>query len=215
MSTTDDLLDERLRLAVPRHDDSDWRDVRRRARRKGAPTAVAAAAIVAILIAGPAFALRHQIEDLWSSAEPAKNLYVLAYADCGQGPFTLVFDPVDGAVVRQGGETLATASVADRRIECDAPIHTFKGTPDEDPYQGGGPWRASYEATTVTCETDAALQVAVNPIWERSEIVGSSLVVAERATRDVIASAVLKEPDPTASPGTARTYFARGVCRTR
>jgi hypothetical protein len=213
MNTTDDLLDERVRLAVPRHDDSDWRDVRRRARTQRAPIALAAAAILAILIAGPAFALRHQIEDLWTSAEPAKNLYVLAYADCGQGPFTLEFDPAGGAVVRQGGETLATASVTDRRIECDARIHTVKGTPDEDPYQGGGPWRASYVATTVSCESDAALQVAVNPIWdEHGKIVGSSLLVAERATRDVIASAVVKEPEPTASPGTARTYYA-DVCR--
>jgi hypothetical protein len=213
MTMTDDLLDERIRSAVPLYDDSNWRDVRRRATRKRAPAALAAGAIIAILVAGPAFALRHQIADLWASAEPERNLYVRAFADCGEGQFTVEFNPARGAVVRQGGDVLARASFTDRQIECNAPIRTFKGTPDESPYHGGLAAR-SYETTTVTCETGAALQVAVNPIWdEHDKIVGSTMLVVERATRQVIVSAVLKEPDPTASPGTSRLNYASALCR--
>lgn len=213
MTITDELLDERIRSAVPRNADSNWRDVRRRATRKRAPAALAVGAIIAILVAGPAFALRHQIADLWASAEPTSNLYVRAFADCGQGPFTLEFNPALGAVVRQGRDTLARASVTDRQIECDAPIRTFKGTPDESPYRGE-PGGRSYQATTITCQTDAALHVAVNPIWdEHGKIVRSTMLVADRATRQVIASTVLKEPDPTASPGTSRINYASDVCR--
>ena len=213
MTITDQLLDERIRSAVPRYDDSNWQDVRRRATRKRLPAALAVGAIIAILAAGPTFALRHQIADLWSSAVPAKNLYVRAFADCGQGPFTLEFHPSRGAVVRQDGNTLASASFTDRQIECDAPIQTLKGTPDEN---RGPDWRPngpSYAATTVTCETSSPLQVSVNPIWDESgTIVGSAMSVLERATRKPIASAVLKEPDPTAIPGTSRVYWS-AVCR--
>jgi hypothetical protein len=213
MTITDELLDARIRSAVPSDDDSNWRDVRRRAGRRRAPAAVAVVAIVAILAAGPAFALRQQIADLWSSAEPAKNLYVRAFADCGQGPFMLEFHPKRGAVARQGGDTLASASFTDRQIECDATIHTFKGTPDESRGPDWQPEGQSYEATALTCQTSAALQVAVNPIWdERGKIVGSAMSVQERATRKPIASAVLKEPDPTAIPGTSRVYWS-AICR--
>jgi hypothetical protein len=212
MTTSNELLDERIRSAVPHFDDSDWRDVRRRARRKRAPTTVALAGAIAVLLAAPAFALRHQISDLWSSAEPAKNLYVRAFADCGTGPFTVEFHPTRGAVVRQSGDILARASVSDRRIECDATIHTLKGTPDE---LGGPEWQPkgpSYQATTLTCETSAPLRISVNPIWDESgTIVGSSMSVSERATGQPIASAVLKPPDPTARPGTSRVYWS-GAC---
>jgi hypothetical protein len=213
MTITDELLDERIRSSVPRLDASDWRDVRRRAIRKRVPAVLAVGVIIAILAAGPAFALRHQIADLWSSAEPAKNLYVRAFADCGRGSFTVEFDPIRGAVARQGADVLASASFTHRQIECDAPIQTFKGTPDEGRYPEGPPKAVSYEATTVRCQIGAALQVAVNPIWdEYRKIVGSTMLVAERATRQVIASAVMKKPDPGAHPGTSRIYYATDVC---
>jgi hypothetical protein len=211
VTTTDELLDQRIRSAVPSYDDSNWRDVRLRATRRRVPAALAVGAIIAILVGGPAFALRHRIADLWSAAEPAKNLFVRAFADCGEGPFTLEFHPTKGAVVRQDGEILASASLTDRRIECDAPIHTLKGTPDElrgPDWQPRGP---SYEATTLTCQTSAALRVSVNPIWQGT-IVGSAMSVSERATGQPIAGAVLKPPDPTAWPGTARVYWS-DICR--
>lgn len=213
MTLTDELLDERIRSAVSRLDDSSWNDVRRRARRKRAPAILAAAGVIAVLVAGPAYALRHQISDLWSSAEPAKNLYVRAFADCGEGPFTLEFHPTRGAVVLQNGDTLARASVTDRRLECDASIRTSKGTPDE---LRGPEWRpagVSYEAITLTCDTNVPLRVSVNPIWDESgAIVGSSMSVRGPATTQPLASAVLKRPDPTAVPGSSRVYWS-DVCR--
>jgi len=213
MTTSNELLDERIRSAGLHIDDSDWRDVRRRARRKRAPATLALAGAIMVLLAAPAFALRHQIADLWSSAEPAKNLYVRAFADCGDGPFTLEFHPTRGAVVRQSGDILARASLSDRRIECGATVHTLKGTPDE---LGGPEWQPkgpSYQATTLTCDLSGRLRVSVNPIWDESgTIVGSAISVSERATRQPIASAVLKPPDPTARPGTSRVYWS-GTCR--
>ena len=208
----DELLDERIRSAVPGYDDSNWRDVRRRARRKAAPAALAAAGIITVLLAAPAFALRHQIADLWASAEPEKNLYVQAFADCGQGTFILEFDPAHGAAVRQDGQTLARASLTDRRIECDAPIRHFKGTPDESPWHGE--LEGSSAATTVICETDVELQVAVNPVWYRSEIVGSNMLVADRKTKRLIASAGFKR-DPTDDRTYSQTYWDTRMCSAR
>jgi hypothetical protein len=213
MTMTDELLDERIRSAVPLADDSNWRDVCRRARRKRIPAALALGGAVAVVVAAPAFALRHQISDLWSSAEPAKNLYVRAFADCGNGAFTLEFDPVRGAVVRQNGAVLARASDSDRAIECGATIHSLKGTPDElrgPEWQPRGP---SYDATTLICDTTGPLRISVNPIWDESgTIVGSAISVSEGPSGQPIAGAVLKVPNPTAYPGTSSVYWS-GSCR--
>lgn len=201
---SDELLDERIRAALPRYDDSDWRDVRRRARRKAAPAALALTAVVTALIAAPAFAFRHEIADLWATAEPDRNLYVRAFAQCGEGSFTLEFHPKRGAIVRQRGRTLARASVSDRQIECDAPIQSFKGTPDESRYYGelAGP---RSESVAISCRTDALLEVGVNPIWYRSDISGSAIVVAERQTKRAIASASFKR-DPFTGSVWANAY---------
>jgi hypothetical protein len=209
----DELLDERIRSAVPRHDDSDWSDVRRRARRKAAPAALAVAAIITVLLAAPAFALRHQISDLWASAEPERNLYVTAVADCGQGTFTLEFDPESGATVLQDGQTLAHASLSDRQIDCQAPIRQLKGTPDESPWHGDLDGTTS-AATTLTCQTGFDLQVGVNPVWFGNEIVGSSLLVADRETQRLIASAGFKR-DPTTDTRYSDTYWDTRVCSAR
>jgi hypothetical protein len=192
---TDELLDERIRAALPRDDDSDWRDVRRRARKKAAPAALALTAVVSALIAAPAFAFRHEIADLWARAEPERNLYVRAFAECGEGSFTLEFHPEQGAVVRQGGRTLARASVSDRQIECDASIHSFKGTPDESRRYHGELVGRDSASVAITCRTDALLEVGVNPIWYRSDITGSAIVVADRQTKRYIAAASFKR-DP-------------------
>jgi hypothetical protein len=207
---TDELLDKRIRAALPRYDDSDWRDVRRRARRKAAPAALAVSAVVTALIAAPAFAFRHQIADLWATAEPDRNLYVRAFAQCGEGSFTLEFHPERGAIVRQRGRTLARASVSDRQIECDAPIQSFKGTPDESRYYGelAGP---RSESVAITCRTDALLEVGVNPIWYRSDISGSAIVVAERQTKRAIASASFKR-DPFTGRIWANAYWDATRC---
>jgi hypothetical protein len=150
---------------------------------------------VTALIAAPAFAFRHQIADLWATAEPDRNLYVRAFAHCGEGSFTLEFHPERGAVVRQRAQTLARASVSDRQIDCDAPIHSFKGTPDESRRYHGELAGPRSDRVTFTCRTDALLEVGVNPIWYRSDITGSAIVVAERQSKRAIAAASFKR-DP-------------------
>jgi hypothetical protein len=210
---TDELLDERIRAALPRDDDSDWRDVRRRARRKAAPAALALTAVVTALIAAPAFAFRHEIADLWATAEPDRNLYVRAFAPCGEGTFTLEFHPGRGAIVRRGGRTLARVSVSDRQIECDAPIQSSKGTPDENRRYHGELAGPQSEGVSITCLTDALLEVGVNPIWYGSDISGSAIVVAERQTKRAIASASFKR-DPFSGRIWANAYWDATRCAT-
>lgn len=151
------------------------------------------------------------VADLWASAEPEKGLFVTAIADCGEGAFVVAFSPDGAAVVRQGRDVLARASVTYRGIDCDAPIRALKSTRDERPWRGGRT-AVSYDAATLRCRTNALLQVAVYPTYERNEIHGSVLLVADRETRQIIASAVLLEPEPTASPGTSRIYYAPDAC---
>jgi len=217
MSYTDEQIDDRIRAAVNLDDDGSWRDVRRRARKRRRPLVLVGAAVLAIAAATPALAFRNDLADLWSSAEPDRNLFTRAVADCGEGTFSLEFHPQDGATVRQGEEVLASASPTERTIQCDAPIQALKGEPDANRY-GGEPDKRSYAAVTLQCATDAELQIAVNPIWDTgldgvadgAQIVGSTLLVAERGARKVFASAVLVRDQ--GGRTWSRVYWASGSC---
>lgn len=209
MTYTDEEIDARIRAAGPRDADGDWHDVRRRARRRQRPLMIAGAAALAIVLAAPALALRDDLTDLWASAEPERNLYVRAFADCGEGSFTLDFHPAEGASIRQDDATLAAASTSERTIECGAPIRSHKGEPDSSPYRGD-PDKRSYGPVTVECSVDAPLQVAVNPIWEGTVIRGSTMLVADRRTKRVIASAVLVRDAK--GRNWSRTYWSSRDC---
>ena len=213
MTLPDEDIDRRIRSMAPSHDDSDWRDVRRRARRKVAPLALAVAAVLAIVLAAPAVAFRGELDDLWTRAEPDKNLYVRAIADCGKGTFTLAMDPTAGASVSQKGETLARATMTEREIGCDATIRELKGTPDEAPRYSGTDSR-SYEPHAVTCSTERPLEIAVNPIWFENRMVGSTLAVAERGTTHLLASAVLRR-DPQTHRNWSAIHWDSRVCSVR
>jgi hypothetical protein len=214
MSYPDDLIDERMRSLAPRDGDSDWGDVRRRARRKAAPTLLAAVLIVGALLAAPAVAFRSQLDDLWAEAEPEKGLFVRAIAACGEGRFSLKMDPKVGAIVLQDGETLAQATMTEREIRCAGRIRSVKSTPDEAAYTATD--RRSYAATIVTCETDVPLEIAVNPIWYSNErrINGSTLIVAERGTRRLFASAVLRT-DPDTGRNWSAAHWDSRACSAR
>lgn len=214
MTYTNESVDERIRSAVPHSNDSNWRDVRRRARRKRAPAALAAGLIIATLVVAPAVAFRSQLDDLWATAEPEKNLYVRAIAECGEGTFTLEMDPKTGGVVRQGGQTLARATMTEREIQCDGRIRGEKSTPDEGIYTGTD--QRSYAATKLTCETDVPLVIVVNPIWyeDKRAFSGSVLLVAERGTRRAFASAVLRS-DPDTGRNWSAVHWDSDVCSAR
>ncbi|HEX6702132.1 MAG TPA: hypothetical protein VF101_15495 [Gaiellaceae bacterium] len=212
MTRIDDPLRERLHRAVSWDDDRDWRDVRRRARRQRAPAVLAAALVLVVVVAGPAFAFRHQIADWWSSASPETNHFVDAFAECGRGAFTLTFDPESGATVQRQGQTLAGASFRDRQISCDATIHLRKGTPDELNVYHGVLDRSSGNGTSVTCSTDTPLEIEVHPVWFENEIVGSGLTVAEAGTRTDIAGVLMKRGET--GRNWSRVYWSSDVCST-
>jgi hypothetical protein len=218
MTYTDESLDGRIRSAAPHSDAANWADVRRRARRKRIPAALAVGVVAATLIAAPAVAFRSELDDLWAGAEPDKNLYVRAIAACGQGTFTLEMDPERGAVVRQDGQTLARATMTEREIECDVPIRAFKSIPDEFRYSDVD--QRSYASSKLTCETGAPLDIVVNPIWYhdvetgKNRTNGTTLLVAERGTRRTFASAVLRR-DPYNGRNWSAVFWDSSVCSAR
>lgn len=216
MRYSDDLIDERIRSLAPREDESDWSDVRRRARRKAAPTALMVGVVVAALLATPAVAFRNQLDDLWRQAEPDKNLYVRVIAECGEGAFKLEMDPRRGAVILQNGDTLARATLTEREIGCAGRIRHFKSTPDEARYSGTD--RRSSAPTTVTCKTNALLEIGLNPIWYEDgsgrRINGSTIFVAERGTRRLLASAVLRT-DPHTGQNWSAAHWDSSICSAR
>lgn len=74
--------------------------------------------------------------------------------------------------------------------------------------------RRSYAATVVICETEVPLEIGVNPIWYddrdtgQRRINGSTLLVAERGTRRLFASAVLRTDRTRAETGPLTTGTA-------
>jgi hypothetical protein len=215
MTRSDQEVDRRIRALVPGDGEADWDDVRRRARRKAIPTIVAAGLIIGALLAAPAVGFRNQFDDLWADAEPEKNLYVRAIADCGEGTFTLEMDPKVGAVVLQDGETLARATMTERELGCAGRIRSLKSTPDAAAYTATD--RRSYAATVVTCETEVPLEIGVNPIWYddrdtgQRRINGSTLLVAERGTLRLFASAILRT-DPDTGRNWSAAHWDSRVC---
>ena len=217
MTYTDDLVDDRIRSAVPGADAPNWHDVRRRARRKRMPAALAVGAIVATLIVTPAVAFRSALDDLWAQSEPEKGLYVRAMAECGEGTFTFEMHPERGAVVRQGRQTLARATMTKREIECEAPIRVSKSMMEEFRYSDTGIDRRSYARTELTCEAGVPLEIVVNPIWYHDgdtgeiRINGTNLFVAERGKRRLFASAILRG-DPNGSRNWSAVHWDSSVC---
>jgi hypothetical protein len=181
---------KRLEDAARWNDDSDWQEVRRLARRRSAPLALVVVMGAAVVIAAPAFALRHQIS-AWI-ASPETNHYPWIDAHCGRAPFTLQFDPSGETIVRAGNQKLARASVGDRAITCSGQVVGHLTTPDESPYRETNINRRRDGATatvTVTCSGDLPLAVEVNPVYGDDSVTGSSLLVADPSTKEIIAGA--------------------------
>jgi hypothetical protein len=123
----------------------------------------------------------------------------------------LRFDPSAGATVVADGKTLATASLDDRQITCSAPVVQHTTTPDESPYTEADVDRNRASATTVTCTGDTPLEVEVNPIYWDDSIVGSSLLVARRDTKAIIAAAWFKR-DPSDGRTWKKVYWSSKAC---
>jgi hypothetical protein len=155
-------------------------------------------------------------EEITGDERPGLNLEselrTATVASCGRGTFTMHFSPEGAVVVRKADNVVARGSVTVRDITCGSPIRKITRTADGYPWQGDLA-DVTYEATVVTCHTEVPLEIAVYPtIDARGAPTGSVLLVAHRTTKRIIASAVLLEPDPTASPGTSRVYTDSGTC---
>lgn len=138
-------------------------------------------------------------------------------AACKATTIQLTFDPAKGAAVTSGGETLAFAGFGRHEIakSCTPlPAKRFVS-----PYQDSAfvdlPDKGVYDATTLVCTVPGTVEFNAHPIWDGNvgRVGGSVLLVLRGDPPRALISAVLKEPDPTASPGTSRIYYAPGVCR--
>ena len=187
MTESSALVRDRLERAARWDDDSDWQEVRRLARRQSAPLVLAVVTAAAVVIAAPAFALRHQIS-AWI-ASPETNHYPWIDAQCGRGPFALQFNPSGETTVRAGDQTLARASVGDRAITCSGQVVGHLTTPDESPYKETLVNRRRDRAATVTCSGDLRLAIQVNPVYEGDNVIGSALFVADANTKEILAGA--------------------------
>jgi hypothetical protein len=105
---------------------------------------------------------------------------------------------------------LATASFRDRQITCDAPTQVRKGTRDELNVYRGALDSSSAKPSTITCSTEAPLEIEIHPIWYQNEILGSGLTVAERGTRTNIAGVVVKRDE--IGRNWSRAYWTSHVC---
>jgi hypothetical protein len=219
MTLRDELVDARIRALVDYSDNSNWADVRRRARRKWAPVVVPLALVVLALLAAPAVALRSHLDALWATAEPEKNLYVSATAECGEGTFTVEMDPDHGASVSQDGKALARITTTEREIDCNGPITSDKSSAAE---PIGPPWTGldrhrDFAATQLTCETDRPLEIEIHPIWSTDSkrpdgTIGSIFVVAERGTSHAFALANLFT-DPDDGKSWSKLWWDPSACR--
>jgi hypothetical protein len=219
MTYSDELVDARIRALVDYPDNSNWADVRRRARRKWAPVTVPLALVAVALLAAPAVGLRSHLDALWATAEPEKNLYVSATVQCGEGPFTVEMDPKQGAAwVSQDSQKLARITTSEREIDCNGPITSDKSSAAE---PSGPAWTGldrerDFAATKLRCETDRPLEVEVHPIWSDDSkrpdgTIGSIFVVAERGTSHAFALANLFT-DPDDGKNWSKLFWDPSVC---
>lgn len=135
---------------------------------------------------------------------------------CTATAIEVTFDPVRGAAVTAGGETLAFAGFGRHEVSATCtplpakkfassyPASAFRGLPD----------KGVYEATTLVCTVPGRVELEAHPIWDEDlgKVGGSNLLVLQGDPPKALVSAVLKAPEPTASPGTSRIYFLPESC---
>jgi hypothetical protein len=191
----------------------------RRRLRRGWVLAVAAAVVMGALIVPTALGVGGGLLDLLplggeTEKEKEKERFRGA---CKATTIEVTFDPAKGAAVTSGGETLAFAGfgrheVADScaplpttRFGSPYPVSAFEDLPD----------KGVYEATTLVCTVPGTVELDAHPIWDEDlgRVGGSNLLVLQADPPRALVSAVLKEPEPTASPGTSRIYYVSESCR--
>jgi|Tabmets5t2r1_1033131.scaffolds.fasta_scaffold10391_3 hypothetical protein len=138
-------------------------------------------------------------------------------AACSATAVQVTFDPAKGAAVTSAGETLAFAGFGRHEIaDACAPLPATRfASPYPDAAFEDLPDDGLYEAATLTCTVPGKVEINAHPIWDGTigRVAGSVLLVLRGEPPRALVSAVLKEPEPGASPGTSRIYFMPDVCR--
>jgi hypothetical protein len=138
-------------------------------------------------------------------------------AACRAMTVRVTFDPATGAAVTSGDETLAFAGFGHHEIaDSCTPLPAGRfASPYPDAAFEDLPNDGLYEAATLECTVPGQVEINAHPIWDGAvgRVAGSVLLLLRGDPPRVLVSAVLKEPEPTASPGTSRVYFMPDVCR--
>jgi hypothetical protein len=193
----------------------------RRRLRRGWVLAVAAAIVVGALIVPTALGVGGGLLDLLplggEGQEEEEKQEERFRGACAATTIEVTFDPAKGAAVTSGGETLAFAGfgrheVADSctplpttRFGSEYPASAFEDLPD----------KGVYEATTLVCTVPGTVELDAHPIWDDDlgRVGGSNLFVLQGDPPRALVSAVLKEPEPGAYPGTSRIYYLAEACQ--
>jgi hypothetical protein len=186
--------------------------------RRGWVLAVAAAVILGALTVPPALGVGGSLLDLLPLGGEKEEAFLRG--ECEATAIRVTFDPAKGAAVTSGEETLAFAGfgrheVADSCTPLPAPADKFAPLYPVSAYEDL-PKDGVYEAVTFTCTVPGRVELYAHPIWDGyvGRVGGSVLLVLSGDPPRALVSAVLKEPEPTAVPGTGRVYYVSGVCRT-
>ncbi|MCP9486358.1 MAG: hypothetical protein MSC30_10895 [Gaiellaceae bacterium MAG52_C11] len=186
-----------------------------RRRRRGLTLVVAAAIALGALAVPAALGIGGDLLDLLPLGGEKEDEQFRA--SCEATTIRLTFDPAKGAAVTSGNETLAFAGFG--RHEIAESCTTLPAERLTSPYSASAfenlPDEGVYRATTLVCTVPAKVEINAHPIWDRTmgRVGGSVLLVLRGDPPRALISAVLKEPDPTASPGTSRIYYEPGICR--
>jgi hypothetical protein len=188
--------------------------VRRRSRR-GLLIALAAALVLGALTVPAALGVGGSLLDLLPLG--GKREEDQFRAACTATTVQIMFDPAKGAAVTSAGETLAFAGfgrheIADgcrplpaKRFASPYPDAAYEDLPDD----------GLYKTATVTCTVPGEVEINAHPIWDGTvgRVAGSVLLILRGDPARVLVSVVLKDPEPTASPGTSHVYFVPDACR--
>jgi hypothetical protein len=186
--------------------------------RRGWVLAVAAAVVLGALTVPAALGVGGSLLDLLPLGGEKEEEFLRGA--CEATAIRVTFDPAKGAAVTSGDETLAFAGfgrheVAKSCTPLPAPANTFASLYPDSAYEDL-PKEGVYEAVTLTCTVPGTVEIYTHPIWDEyvGRVGGSVLLVLRGDPPRVLVSAVLKEPEPTAVPGTGRIYYMSGACRT-
>jgi hypothetical protein len=135
------------------------------------------------------------------SNEPWGDEFVREQVVCGGGGDISLSFTLTSVTVSRGGKELASASLEGRRLsgDCESAVAA-------DDVREAARWSAPvYANTALACRVPARIAIHVNPIMERDKPSGTTLLVLDPESGELVASAPLKA-------GGSRLYYNTSVC---